>query len=1661
MVILKSAGTKPFIPLIIRSSLPVIQVPLSVPRLTLATCSLLAKRPSKRTTAVAKGGHVLAVLKKQGGVIMARSNSDPPGKECPLNVCCSAFGFCGMTDEFCQVTDDEETSCQSNCDQPGSGKTGGDVRKRVVGYYEAWVNDRACNGMSIDQIPVGALTHLMFSFGYITPGDFQVVPMDDLDPSLFNKMAALKRKNKALKVMVALGGWTFNDPGPTQQVFHDVASSKANRSKFITNLLSFLRQYAFDGVDFDWEYPGADDRGGSEEDGENFTSLIKELKEAIANQPIEYVVSFTTPTSYWYLRHFDIKGSADAADFVNIMSYDLHGIWDSWNPIGSNVLAHSNLTEIKLALDLYWRNDVPPEKLNLGLGFYGRSFQLTDPSCFKPGCQFRGGASPGSCTKNSGTLAYREIVDIIDKKKLKPYYEKEHAVKYIVWDQDQWVSYDDEETIEAKIKFANDQGLGGVLIWSVDQDTDDLKALSAVVGRNNIALALKIWQDIGDQSCYTTDCGGHCKSGFKKVTSQPCGGAQFLTRHSTEDDSELCCPLTSFPDPDECTWRGEAPSCNGRCHDGEALLELNRWGSGKYCEDGNKAYCCSVPQGKNNDCYWSGMGQDCRNGDQPLTFAGTFLSDIADVAQFFGLVGQVLSEALDDADMALKEKYCCPPEDLDTWKNCEWKGEPGSCFDNHCDANTQVQLTTNRYGFGESCSPRLERARVFCCDPPDGETLFLPVPLEDLFPNPPTGDDVDTDFDLNIDNTWGDGQPDTGTDDDPDEAAFQFYVLAAPDEIQTSLDKRDGSHWDVFNCNDAVSEETHTVQMVCTDVSEESNCDHIRRGHGVPGTILQMPKGCGPGKYAVAVDMAVSKNQSLPQHIRKRKLHHNPIIYDLTFDYDFSRVPRDFGETQMRVDFSNQEGYWDNVVAAAASKKHKVKRSLQEVNGNHRRWLEEEWRDDMHYGALSRDDLHKRWFGSDVLDWLGGLLNINIKKEKRHDYEEDISVIILQEDWTCERPNTKFQAKLDAVATASLKMSSSFGFTLITTLRPPPLDLSKSFLHFDNEGIIEAIFTIDALARVDWDSKDFPLGPPIPFPGGSFKIPGIMTIGPELILQARLKAGIKVEGHVEARVTLADWDIRQTYPQQTDQYDPKTEDPPKRDMNNQGLLQPTFDASVEASGYVEAHLMPTISFGIDFADYWQVGRASADLVADGWVRMRAKSDLVGGDCAFGYGIDAGVVLLAQATAPDYFDWHPEPLPLGRLEGTIVPKEGEWECLTADNIKRTIDAPDHNSTHSLITRSSLHSGLNKRLVPYGPVIKLPSAEKLCPSKGGAAGVTPCSQTFAVDGMYADADDISSFTRRSSDYTILNVTESDAESLHLHQWVERLRKTPLSICDGDAKMLVKFPEYDTNGDIYDNANWGDCNNYEFGKQTAMQNVLRPSGRNERYVVEHVLEAQLMQRFFKDVSNGGADSVCKRLKAGGFEKNTIINNEETYPIYHVASGYPSTSTKEEMMYIIEPINLIKENIWKGNRIPGENNMAKAVATEDAVPTAIRSMKNALMTYKYMMMKEVGDIMVKQTNRVGDKFDEAEKAMVDANRGYVAQGLSTRWKSYVKGQFSVVMGKLDTFVGDWMPKIEKVLEDTDPAQDSPDRKELRTRIEKLREAVDNTKGTWTNPLP
>lgn len=154
--------------------------------------------------------------------------------------------------------------------------------------------------------------------------------MDSETPeSLFVQTTAikdLKSLSSGLEVWVSIGGWTFSDNDTsTQAVFPDIAGDTDKRQTFADNLVSFMTRYGFDGVDLDWEYPGAGDRGGSKVDTDNYVLLLKTLRETFQASPRgDYGLSFTIPSSYWYLKWFDIPSMLKYADWTNIMTYDLH-----------------------------------------------------------------------------------------------------------------------------------------------------------------------------------------------------------------------------------------------------------------------------------------------------------------------------------------------------------------------------------------------------------------------------------------------------------------------------------------------------------------------------------------------------------------------------------------------------------------------------------------------------------------------------------------------------------------------------------------------------------------------------------------------------------------------------------------------------------------------------------------------------------------------------------------------------------------------------------------------------------------------------------------------------------------------------------------------------------------------------------------------------------------------------------------------------------------------------------------------------------------------------------------------------------------------------------------------------------------------------------------
>jgi chitinase len=91
-----------------------------------------------------------------------------------------------------------------------------------------------------------------------------------------------------------------------------------------------------------------------------------------------------------------------------------------------------------------------------------------DPSCNKPNgvCKFTGGADAGPCSDASGILTLKEITDIISYEGVTPVWDKTAMVKYVTWEGNQWVSYDDDDTFDQKRKFANSRCLGGTMVRS-------------------------------------------------------------------------------------------------------------------------------------------------------------------------------------------------------------------------------------------------------------------------------------------------------------------------------------------------------------------------------------------------------------------------------------------------------------------------------------------------------------------------------------------------------------------------------------------------------------------------------------------------------------------------------------------------------------------------------------------------------------------------------------------------------------------------------------------------------------------------------------------------------------------------------------------------------------------------------------------------------------------------------------------------------------------------------------------------------------------------------------------------------------------------------------------------------------------------------------------
>jgi len=275
--------------------------------------------------------------------------------------------------------------------------------KEILGYLPHYRFNEISN------IDFDKLTQLDIAFANPTADTGIIVPNEDFEDII--EMA----HEAQLKVCISLAGGDVGDPA--YQRWIDYTGAEA-LPVFVHKIMNYCRAHQLDGVDFDLEWNLLEDVGAHYE---NFVVMMADSLWAEGK-----MITAAFPGTYRYNALTDICLST--FDQINLMAYDLTGPWNPNNPG-----PHSPYHFAEQSID-YWKyQDVPQEKLLLGVPFYGYDF----------------GSSPVS------SFTYAWIVD------------QDPNNAYL--DQVDEKYYNGIPTIKDKTALAKEE-TNGIMIWEIGQD---------------------------------------------------------------------------------------------------------------------------------------------------------------------------------------------------------------------------------------------------------------------------------------------------------------------------------------------------------------------------------------------------------------------------------------------------------------------------------------------------------------------------------------------------------------------------------------------------------------------------------------------------------------------------------------------------------------------------------------------------------------------------------------------------------------------------------------------------------------------------------------------------------------------------------------------------------------------------------------------------------------------------------------------------------------------------------------------------------------------------------------------------------------------------------------------------------------------------------------
>ncbi|XP_059098205.1 chitinase-3-like protein 1 isoform X2 [Tigriopus californicus] len=273
---------------------------------------------------------------------------------------------------------------------------------------------------------------------------------------LLEGIKGLTSKNPALKVLISAGGYSPDD----LENYVQISQSQEAQEAFTKSVQEALEEHNLAGFVVNWEFP-------EESDEDHFLSLHQTLRAGLEDQYLLGTVVSSKPT-FFTASYYHLPEVSQVVDFLNIITYDYHGHWDNQTGHNAPLFAPEGSLSFSDTLEALVDMDIPKDKIVLGFPTYGRSFTLSDSEAQEVGAATEGPGEGGELSSMPGTLTYYEICKILmDGASYKM--DEEAKVPFAV-QGNQWISFDDMSSMEAKAQVMNDNGLHNAFVWALGMD---------------------------------------------------------------------------------------------------------------------------------------------------------------------------------------------------------------------------------------------------------------------------------------------------------------------------------------------------------------------------------------------------------------------------------------------------------------------------------------------------------------------------------------------------------------------------------------------------------------------------------------------------------------------------------------------------------------------------------------------------------------------------------------------------------------------------------------------------------------------------------------------------------------------------------------------------------------------------------------------------------------------------------------------------------------------------------------------------------------------------------------------------------------------------------------------------------------------------------------